>query len=181
MVTDPFEILVDIERKCRAHAKPLPQQKAVGKVWQGIGFVASDMNFVSPLDEIIEVIPVPVLTNMPSSVEWFRGVTNLRGGLLPVTDLEGFVLGTPSTLSPSSRILVVAFENTGVGFLVSEVLGVERFLQSNIKKGAGEKPTKFEEYIQGIVSEDTESWNIMSLKALSQTAQFYHVIKGMGA
>ncbi len=180
MSMDAFELLQDIEKRCRDNSKPLPQQKAAGKIWQGIGFVASQMNFVAPLNEIIEVMPVPILTTLPGNVAWFRGIANMRGSLLPVTDLEGFILGKPITLSPLSRVLVVDFERTGVGFLVPGVLGVQRFVETNLGPAAKEE-SEYAPYVQGQIEEENIKWKVLSLKALSQTAQFYHVIKEMGA
>lgn len=182
MAKDAFDTLIDIEQKCRAQAKPLPRQKLAGKTWQGIGFALANANFVAPLSEIMEVLPVPSLTELPKSADWFKGVANLRGRVLPITDLQGFVIGTSQTLKPMSRILVSEFEQSIVGFLVSQVLGVQHFVASTLKPEMnGKLDAKFKPYIQGRFEQDDKTWHIVSLKGISQNAEFYHMIKETGA
>jgi twitching motility protein PilI len=182
MAADPFDTLIDIEQKCRRFAKPLPRQQVIGKVWQGIGFIASDLNFVTPLTEIVEILPLPELTSVPAGADWFKGVANLRGRLLPITDLQGFIFGKPQYVTPLSRVLVVEFEQTGVGFLVSQVLGIQRFYENTLQPAVlKDFEPGIQEHMQGMFELDSKNWHILSLKGISQTSQFYHVLKEMGA
>lgn len=181
MSLDPFDILIDIERKCRTYAKPLPREKSTGRIWQGIGFITSDIHFVAPLSEVVEVLPLPDISMLLGSADWFKGVANLRGHLLPVTDLQAFILERPLEITPKSRVLVVDIEQTVVGFLVSEVLGVQRFFESDLKPLLDENIDRaFVPFLQGEFTVEQKVWQILSLKGLSQTTRFYHVIKEMG-
>lgn len=201
MSLDPYEILLNLEENCRQFARPLPRQKISGKIWQGIGFISSNVHFVTPLAEIKEILAPPDTTPLPFGASWFRGVANLRGHLLPITDLQGFVLETPHHLSTLSRILVIDFEQTLVGFLVQQVLGVQRFPESLLnsilednqisnevskeipKDGSPPQEShlepKFTPYLQGQFTVNEKTWYVLSLKALSQTTQFYHVMKNV--
>jgi twitching motility protein PilI len=182
-MNDPFNILIDIEQRCKKNARPLPWQKELGHLWQGIGFLNGDRHFVAPLIEVNEVLPVPAITPFPSSVPWFMGVANLRGHLLPVTNLEGFMFDTMHPMTALSRVLVVDFEQTKVGFLVQQVLGVERFLKSSLLSNGElskeQKEATVQPYIIGEFKNE-EQWTVISLKELSQTTQFHHVIKEAG-
>src|SRR5437868_1040301 len=119
MSNDPFDVLVNIEQQCRHYAKPLPSQKIIGRLWQGIGFMSGDKHYTVALNEIKEVLLLPALTVLPSGVGWFRGVANFRGHLLPITDLQSFMAEIyatqkielrTTTVSALSRIIVIDFE-----------------------------------------------------------------------
>lgn len=180
MAVEPFELLVDIEQKCKFYARPIPWQKVSGKIWYGIGYQCSGIDFVSPLSEVLEVIPYPSLTTFPSSSEWFIGMTNLRGHLLPIIDLQGFVMGTVQNISPLSRIIVVDFENTGVGFLVTQVSGVQRFIESKQKK-TEEDLKGYSKFVKEHFVQGERKWQIFSLKSITLFPEFYHVLKEMGS
>jgi len=170
-----------MERQCRAHAKPIPSQREAGQIWQGIGFLTADKHFLAPLTEIKEVLTVSHITPLPAAAPWFLGVSNLRGQVLPVTDLEAFLFGRQHRLKDSSRILVVDFEKTGVGFLVQQVVGVQRFLNKTMKTMIEDEMTEeVKAHLQGEFVNELSRWYVLSLKNLSQTGQFYHVVKEQG-
>ena len=183
MSMDPFEVLLDLEKKCKANARPLPLQRELSRGWQGIGYLTGQQYFVSPLSEIKEVIPIPSITALPAAADWFMGVTNLRGRVLPVTDLQKFILGTSQTLTPLSRVLVMEFEQSNVGFVVSQVLGVQRFLgqPAVVKPEELQIEQAFQPYIQGVFEGAKHRWHVLSLKQLSESGQFYHLVKELGA
>jgi twitching motility protein PilI len=173
----PFETLLDIERDCKAYAINIPRQIISEKDWFGIGFKSSGYNFVCPMYEISEVLIWPSITEVPGAHPWFKGVANLRGRMLPVTDVEGFVIGKPHSESDDSRVLVTAFEGNLYGFAVAQVLGIERFFGA--EKRAMEK---FEEvkaylpYAQGIFEREHRPWVILSFQDMIKATEFYHVI-----
>lgn len=181
MTNDPFDTLVNIEQQCRRYANPLPRQKIIGRLWQGIGFMSADKYYVVPLNEIKEVLLLPTLTVLPSGVGWFKGVANLRGHLLPVSDLQGFLAETKTiekvarsstTITALSRIIVIDFEASLVGFLVQQVFGIQRF------------PEK----LVGVKTDNPESqvfqdgkilWHRLSLNVLTRMPAFNHIVKQM--
>jgi twitching motility protein PilI len=181
MSLDAFETLIDIERQCRAYAKVIPLQRVAGQIWQGIGFITANKNFLSPLQDVKEVLTPSLITPFPAAAPWFLGIITLRGQVLPVTDLECFLFGSKHELSDTSRILVVDFEKTGVGFLVEHVVGVERFLDKTMKTVIeGEIANEVKANLQGEFVDELSRWYVLSLKNLSQTGQFYHVVKESG-
>lgn len=183
---EPFNTLLEIEQKCRLYAKPLPSQKALGRMWQGIGFMSNDVHYVSPIHEIKEVLQLPELTRLPSGVGWFRGVSNMRGHLLPITDLQAFMAELVETdknlaslkilprLSGLSRILVIDFEGGPVGFLVQQVFGIQRFPVKDFDLSIENAETKT--FHDGQVT-----WHLLSLNTLSQMPLFNHIVKQMVA
>lgn len=96
-VQTPFQLLVDIDQRCRRLAAGLPAQQEAVQSWSGIGFRMGGRFFVAPMGEVGEVLHEPRYTQLPGVKTWVKGVANVRGRLLPIMDLCGF-LGTE--LSP---------------------------------------------------------------------------------
>lgn len=75
--------------------------------------------------DISEVMPVPVLTLVPTTQMWFCGVANVRGNLYGVTDLNGFLNNELTQRDPASRVLLLGQKyGYNAGLLVSRVLGL---------------------------------------------------------
>ena len=129
---DPFQILLDIERDCKANAVEIPRQIVTRRDWLGVGFRSSNFNFVCPMQEVSEILSRTMLTEIPSAQAWFKGTANLRGHILPVTDLQAFVTGKPHPKSPLNRILITTFENALFGFSVEQVFGIEHFFSEEM-------------------------------------------------
>ncbi len=66
---------------------------------------------------------------MPGVKPWVKGVANLRGRLLPVMDLGGFLGLELSKARKQRRVLVVEYNDLFVGLLVDEVVGMQHFAQ----------------------------------------------------
>ena len=72
----------------------------------------------------------PGVTALPGAKPWLLGLANVRGQLLPVTDLAAFFGGEPTTIGRSSRVMMVNHADIPAGLLVDEVRGFRRFVAS---------------------------------------------------
>src|SRR3546814_12949740 len=83
-----FELLLQIDRRCRLLGADLPSPPTHGDSWSGIGFRLGEHWYVAPMGEVSEVLHEPRYTHLPGVKPWVRGVANLRGRLLPLMDLR---------------------------------------------------------------------------------------------
>jgi len=174
---DPFETLLDIEQNCKAYAVNIPRQIVTERDWLGIGFKSSDYNFVCIMDEVSEVLRWPPMTHVPGSQPWFKGIANLRGRILPVTDLQGYITGKPHAHNALSRVLVTQYENAFYGFAVEQVLGIERFFGEEVKPAESINAIKsYMPYINGAFERDYKPWIILNFGTIIQTPEFYHIL-----
>ena len=94
---------------------------------QVVGFRIGRETFGLPISVVREIVRVPEITSVPNVPDYVEGVINLRGRIIPVLDLRKR-FGEESVQSDrKNRIVVVEFENRGIGLLVhsaSEVLKV---------------------------------------------------------
>jgi Chemotaxis signal transduction protein len=103
----PFEILARYERLSLAHASDTQDKLEAPGLWRGIGFRVGSRLLVSGIDEINELLAVPVLTPVPGTQPWLLGVANVRGNLVPVVDFARFLFGERTQQSDRTRLLVV--------------------------------------------------------------------------
>ncbi|AGE27897.1 type IV pili signal transduction protein/twitching mobility protein [Pseudomonas poae RE*1-1-14] len=165
-----FELLLDIDRRCRLLAADLPSQETRLQRWSGIGFRLGQHWYVAPIGEVAEVLHEPRCTLMPGVKPWVKGVANLRGRLLPVMDLGGF-LGLPlSRARKQRRVLVVEFNELFVGLLVDEVVGMQHFAQDALVSDARSDTP----YIQGRFDGEPQ-WQVFSPFALADASGFMDV------
>jgi twitching motility protein PilI len=119
----PFEILARYERLSLVHASDTPEKLEAPGLWRGIGYRAGSRLFVSGIDEISELLAVPVLTPVPGTQTWLLGVANVRGNLVPVIDLARFLFAERTIQTERTRLLVVRQSGGSVALMVDEVFG----------------------------------------------------------
>ena len=85
-------------------------------------FSIASTHYAVPETFVTEVESVPVITLVPRTPAWLRGVTNLRGDILSVVDMRTF-LGLDATSPHGRRMLVVRLldDAFSAGFLVDAV------------------------------------------------------------
>ncbi|WP_166361367.1 chemotaxis protein CheW [Pseudomonas akapageensis] len=170
-----FELLLDIDRRCRLLAADLPSQESRLETWSGIGFRIAEHWYVAPMGEVAEVLHEPRMSSIPGVKPWVMGVANLRGRLLPVMDLCGFLGFELSALRKQRRVLVVDHAEIFAGLMVDEVLGLQHFplhsldLSLPVAVQANLAP-----FIQGHFQRD-QIWEVFSLFALAQAPGFLDV------
>lgn len=172
---DPFALLVDIERRSRTHAAGLPRQTEVKGVWVGIGFRIGATQLLAPLGEVSEILTYPELARVPMAKPWVRGIANVRGNLLPIMDLQGYLGHPPMSLGRSSRVLVVQHEGVLAGLLVDEVLGLKHFLEEEQISALPEVDAALRPYLSYSFRKGDERWAVFSMHGLAETPQFLQV------
>lgn len=172
----PVQLLYDIGQKCRSVAKGLPQRIDISRDWTGIGFRVGEYNLVAPLGQVNEILHSPSLTVVPGAQPWVRGVANVRGVLLPIMDLRGY-LGTPapSTASMNSRVLMIKNEELITGLLVDEVLGLKHFKEEEKISAVTNFDESLRKFIRGAFSQDGVETLVFSMEALALDPNFYQV------
>lgn len=175
MAGDPIAQLRELERRAQSAAAGVPQAQAGGEVWRGVGFRVGDRRLVTAMGDISEVLHCPHLARVPGAKDWLMGIANLRGALLPVVNLHGFLRGEPSAPSRESRVLVVKEGNLLSGLLVDEVFGVRHFLDEHRDKQPGAVEPWLAPYVTGVLRVDDDAWAVFDMHALLAAPEFMQV------
>lgn len=70
---------------------PTDAPRCVPRAPRFVVFVVGDQQFAVPLGDVREIARYPKVTALPRTPPWLRGVTNLRGQILSVTDLRSLL------------------------------------------------------------------------------------------
>jgi twitching motility protein PilI len=171
----PYELLREIEYRSQTKALGIPRQIEVRRTWSGIGFRLGNANLVAPMGEVGEILEYPDLTHVPSTMAWVKGIANVRGSLLPIMDLKGFITGDLTQLQRRSRVLVMRRGGLNCGLLVDEVLGLRHFFDEEKLSSAKEVTDELQDFVDGAYRQGEQTWGIFSTRKLADNPHFMEV------
>lgn len=141
--------------------------------WQGVVFEIGGQRLVAPMGQVSEILTMPEYTSLPLVKPWMLGIANIRGRLLPLTDLSRF-LQVPSQLSQMAqrKVIVIDHDNMFSGLLVDKVLGIEQFTQDQYRPEALKSSSPFAPYNHGKFFKDEQDWYVFMPSLLAQDLQY---------
>ncbi|MGE5625080.1 MAG: chemotaxis protein CheW [Bacillota bacterium] len=168
----PFELLQELERRSRIAASGRGQEAAQQEEWVGVGFRVGKTRLVAARQEVREVLVWPGVTALPGAKPWLLGLANVRGQLLPITDLGAFFGGEATPIGRSTRVLMVNHGDIPAGLLVDEVRGFRRFIASDKAEVMPETLPGMTPFLSGAYGTDEEVWGVLGLHGLVESAVF---------
>ena len=119
-----------------------------------VGMKLGDEEYAIDVLKIQEIIKTVEITVVPRLDDYVLGVMNLRGKVIPVMDLRiKFNLNTHD-FDQTTRIIVVRFDRSNIGFVVDEVTAVIRVTKEMIEPAPPLVGSVGQEYILGICRYD---------------------------
>jgi twitching motility protein PilI len=165
-------LLAELEQRSRERAKGLPQQELIQSFWEGVMFYIGNSRLVAPLSAVKEILNFPsTLTQVPGTRPWMLGVANVRGTLIPVIDLQLFLIGRKTRRGRRSRVLVFGMGDSYTSVLVGEMVGMRHFARETAR-GIQTSNGKFEKYVKFEFDQDGMTWPVFSLSALAEDPTF---------
>lgn len=147
--------------------------------WSGVAFRVGAVRLVAPLGEVAEVISLPELAVLPGAQPWMRGLANVRGRLMPVTELGNYAAQPVGTAGGGGqlrrKILVIDQPALFAGVLVDEVFAIQHFEQNTYSVLRSEELAELgglAPYLTGRFERDGENWYIFLLSRLAQDSRF---------
>ncbi|EKF72941.1 type IV pili signal transduction protein PilI [Alcanivorax hongdengensis A-11-3] len=169
--------LADYNTRCREKANDLPMQQDAVSYWSGVGFVLDGRKYVAPLDEVSEILTVPAYTRIPGAQSWMKGVANVRGRLMTVMDLSGFLDKVSSIQEKRRRLLVLDEDDLYTGMAVDEVLGMQHFPIDSFVESLPVSDDSTRDYVRGAYQREGEYWSVFSLVRLAEDPRFMQVAR----
>lgn len=80
-----------------------------------------------------EILKLPEITKLPKAADYVLGVIDLRGKIIPVTDLSIKFGLTVTRTAPPSRGIVVSLEDKQIGLAIDSVSHVVRVNDNDIE------------------------------------------------
>lgn len=174
--TELVELLATIVERSQSHRDALPEHDVRGTAfWSGVSFSLSGVEYIVPLDDISEIIPVPETTKVPGVKGWLKGVANLRGVLLTLVDLQEFLGRSSSRNVLKQRVLVLDQQGSYLGLIVDEVTGMQHFEQKDIKEEGLTADAAVAPYVVGAFERDQGLWRVFGMKELADSAALHQI------
>ena len=170
-----FDLLQSVERRSFEAAALSPSEQDLSRFWTGIGFKIGGHDYIVKLQEVAEILSIPRYTKVPGAKSWVKGLANIRGTLLPIMDLHGF-LGrkAPPTLR-RQRLLVVEHDTIHCGIIVDEVMGMSHFEDADWVEEIPIQDEAMQPYLSGGFYLGEKLWTVFSLNTLAETPSFRQV------
>jgi twitching motility protein PilI len=169
----PFELLKELEKRSRTVTTTNAPEASAGPEWVGVACRMGGETFLIAREETREVLGYPtVITRIPGAKSWVKGLANVRGSLLPRSDLRQFLGSGTTAAGRNTRVVVVNHREIPAGLVIDEVLGFRRFAESEFNAEAPPTVIRCEAYLAGAFRRGGEVWPVLSLKALVESQSF---------
>ncbi|NOR18603.1 MAG: chemotaxis protein CheW, partial [Xanthomonadales bacterium] len=140
--------------------------------WAGVIFRIGDARLACSIKQVHEFLPIPAFTPVPGTKPWILGLANVRGDLMTVVDLSGFINGERSTVSMRSRLLAATLRGRPIGLMVDEVFGQRQFVSDEGKKPRLAKSSPLKKFVHKQYRSGKDVWQELDLDSLFTTSEF---------
>lgn len=113
-------------------------------------FALGGETFAMPVEPVQQIVRISSITRVPHAPRPIRGVTNLRGRVIPVIDLRVRVGLSATEIDRSSRIIAVGSRGRVIGLLVDAVHQVMHLDLNLIQRPPDDVLTLQSDYIAGV-------------------------------
>jgi twitching motility protein PilI len=139
----------------------------------GIAFRLGGEAFLLAREETREVMGYPAsVTRVPGAKSWIRGLSNVRGQLLPVIDVRAFLGSGGGSVTRATRVLVANHREIPAGLMVDEVMGFRRFYEGEFSADLPPTLLRCERFLAGAFKRGAEVWPVFSMRTLLESQQF---------
>jgi len=101
-------------------------------VQQYIGFNLNKNEYMIPILKVREIITMPSITILPQLPSYIKGITNLRGAVIPIVNLKS-LLNAGNGKETEKTVIVVSAGKITFGLIVDGITGVVKVDESNIE------------------------------------------------
>lgn len=170
-----FDLLADIDARAQRHKLVSDESGDRKQTHSYLSFAVCDQAVLIPINELAELVSSPAIVEVPVMKSWMRGIANVRGSLLPLTDLESFFCQKRQHVGSSSRVLVIEREGSRFGLLVPEVYGIKDIAPGRMSEVESMTRNPLAGFCGQQVRIGGKVWFILDIERLVSDARFLHV------
>ncbi|MCS7204187.1 MAG: chemotaxis protein CheW [Leptospiraceae bacterium] len=113
-------------------------------------FTLDEEEYGFSVEKVIEIVKMEKVIPIPNSKEYFMGMVDIRGKVIPAIDLKKKLqIHTESSQKPERLIIIDIFDKR-IALAVDNVLNVLDLLPDEIDKGPPAVKSHYTKYISGI-------------------------------
>ena len=151
----------------------LEEAKKVGSAAPAgyLGVIIAGKHILVNMQEISETLPLMEIYPVPLVKPWFLGVANVRGVLYAINDIGQLLSGLATTVSSSTRVLLMSDEVTShVAFLVEKLVGLRKL--EGMQKVSDTLEHAFCMRHDVYEDQDGNQWMVLDCEKLVQSKEF---------
>lgn len=133
---------------------------------QFIVFSLGDEQFGIDSLKITTIDRMKVITRVPKTPNFVKGVINLRGDIIPVMDLRAKFNLPPTEETEETRIIILKLEEISIGVVVDQVLQTIQLTSDAIESASSLINSTDSDYILGIGKVDGEIVTLLNFEKL---------------
>mgnify|MGYP000070430584 CR=1 FL=1 len=122
----------------------------INKEVQLVVFDLYDEEFGLEITQVREIIKLPPITRLPHVSDYIKGVTNIRGDIIPVISLRKRFSVPEAEATSDTRVIIVEINGHCVGFIVDAVTEVMRISESAIEPPPRNLAGLRADYLKGV-------------------------------
>ncbi len=142
--------IFDFADRLAARAEERKQTGPKPRLETCLKFSLGGETFAMPVEPVQQIVRISSITRVPHAPRPIRGVTNLRGRVIPVIDLRVRVGLPAAEIDRSSRIIAVGSRGRVIGLLVDSVQQVMHLDLNLIQRPPEDVLTQQGDYIAGV-------------------------------
>ena len=161
-------------------AKRLQAAQTEGMSVSWLAVKAGGRNYLLPLGQSGEIVPLSNLQPVPYSTAWFKGVINIRGGLFGVVDLAGFIganggaaPASPISATEASVVTLNALLEVNCGLQIDSLAGLRG--TDAFRSTTPATPDMPAYFGNNFVDSEGSNWQEINLRALAQFPAFLSI------
>ncbi len=113
-------------------------------------FFVDKQLIATPIADVVQIIGMQTITEIPDSVSYMKGVINLRGSIIPVIDIRLRLGKKERDYDGRTCIIVVLIQEKEVGLIVDEVDAVIEIDAETISQPPKTEKKTNQNYLSGI-------------------------------
>lgn len=134
---------------------------------QFIRFLLGDILLAIPLASALEIGHKPEIRALPNLPDWILGVSNIRGEIVSIVDLNLYFKLKSYGPKRDRRFIIVHNQDMKVGIVVDRVMGIISLEQPDLESmDVPYHEGEIAEYISGVISSDQKMLNILDIDKL---------------
>jgi purine-binding chemotaxis protein CheW len=133
-------------------------------------FSCNKQSFALDISKVEKIIEFTAPNPIPESSDYLQGVIQYNDRILPIINLSKRLYNIDSSYDTNSKVIVVIWKDTLVGFVVDEIYGIRGYEDGQIEESAMDSNIS-KQYVQGFIKTDKEIIIVIDTDKIFNPAQ----------
>jgi twitching motility protein PilI len=165
-----FKSLLDMAAVIESEAAPVPPAQEYVEYWYGAAFEILGVRCVASMREARKVVDLTPTISIPGVKQWVRGLANIGGRVLAISDLSAF-LSKGARTSSGKQALVISGRGIQSGLVIDASFGGVRFPVDELRKDIPVSE-QLRPYIRGVFTSEDGDYAVFNIERLLSDADF---------